>query len=236
MRVAVTISCIMFCSVFYGCARQNVPVNIAAVNATPTEPSPEIETNEPKIIAFGDSLTGGFGLTDPKNSYPLLLQQSLEREGFDYKVYNSGLNGDTSEGGLKRLWTALRYSNVKLFILELGANDVVKKTPASQIEPNLAAIIQQVKASGAAVILCGIIPPASYGDEYASEIREMYAALARENDVVLIPDFMKDVGGNSERMLADGIHPNEKGAIVIEQNIRSVVKPLLVKNDVPQKK
>lgn len=239
MRIAATICFIVFSAVLGACSKENMAVNVPMPETTPSFTpisATDDESDKQKIIVFGDSLTAGFGFADPKKSYPALLQQSLNREGLDYDVYNSGLPGDTSAGGLKRLWTGLKYKNVRLFILELGANDIVKKTPAVEIKTNLAEIIKQMKASGAKVILCGYVAPARLGDEYASEIRGMYADLAKQNDLPLMPDFMKDVGGNPERMLADGIHPNEKGAEIIEQNVRPFVKTLLAKNDESKKK
>jgi len=235
MRIAVTICFIVFCAVLCSCAKENVPVSAPAANAT-SLPTADDKTQKSLIIAFGDSLTSGFGLDDPQKSYPLLMQESLAREGFDYKVVNLGIGGDTSEGGLKRLWLALKYSNVKIFVLELGANDIVKKKPVAEIRPHLAEIIKQMQASGAKVILCGYAAPASLGDDYVSEIRGMYTELAKEFELTLIPDFMHDVTGNPERMQADGIHPNEKGAEIIEQNVRSVVKTLLAKNESSNKK
>lgn len=164
------------------------------------------------------------------------MQRSLAIQGFDYQVVNLGLSGDTSAGGLKRLWLALKYKAVKVFILELGANDVVKKTPVAEIKANLAEIIKQVKTTGAKLILCGITPPAEYGETYGAEVREMYRTLSKENDLPLIEDFMKGVRGNSDRMLDDKIHPNEKGAEIIEQNVLSVVKTVIEKYDDKPKK
>ena len=235
MRIGSIICFIVFCILISGCSKDNGSTDVPAINAA-NALTPDNEPDKPRIIAFGDSLTAGFGLSDPKKSYPSLLQDLLTREGFDYQVVNLGLGGDTSTGGLKRLWLALEYKNVKVFILELGANDVVKKTSAGEIKANLAEIIKQVKTSGAKLILCGVAAPTSLGDEYSTEIREMYAELAKEYDLPLIQDFMQDVRGNPDRLLADGIHPNEKGAQVIEQNVRAVVKTLLAKNDETQKK
>ena len=235
MRIAALICFMIFYAVLCGCSKENAPVNMSTPTAT-TVSTPENEPGKPVIIAFGDSLTAGFGLADPKKNYPSLLQDSLAREGFDYHVINLGSSGDTSSGGVKRLWLALKYKQVEIFVLELGANDIVKKVPAIEIRSNLAEIIKQVKVSGAKVILCGYTAPSSLGDEYSVEIRRMYAELAREYDLPLIPDFMQDVRENPERMQADGIHPNEKGAEIIEQNVRTVVKTLLAKNNDGHKK
>lgn len=235
MRIAATICFIVFMAVFCGCSNEKIPV-IAPPTNSASMATTDIAADKPVIIAFGDSLTAGFGISDPKKSYPSLMQESLSREGFDYQVVNLGLGGDTSEGGLKRLWLALKYKNVKVFVLELGANDIIKKKPAAEIKPNLTEIIKRIRATGAEVVLCGYAPPASFGNDYVTEIRDMYEQLAKEFELPLIPDFMKDVSGNSERMLDDGIHPNEKGAEVIEQNVFSFVKPLLAKNDGGKKK
>ncbi len=235
MRIAVIICSVFFCALLCGCSKKDAPVNAPQSFATPISTS-DSEPDKPRIIAFGDSLTAGFGLADQQKNYPSLMQRSLALEGFDYRVENLGIGGDTSSGGLKRLWLALKYTHVEVFILELGANDVVKKTPADEIKANLAEIIKQVKASGAKVVLCGYAAPSELGYEYGLEIREMYAALAKEHDLTFIPDFMQDVRGNSDRMLDDGIHPNEKGVEIIEQNVRPVVKTLLAKNDESKKK
>lgn len=233
MRNVAVICFMVFSAVILSCSKENAPANAPIVNSAPISTS-ETRSDKPQIIAFGDSLTAGFGLADPNQSYPSLLQRSLISDGFDYRVVNLGLGGETSAGGLKRLWFALKYKNVRVFILELGANDVVKKTPAAEIKANLAEIIKQVKATDAKVILCGIAAPPEFGDVYDSEVREMYAALAKENELPLIADFMKNVRGNPERMIDDKIHPNEKGVEIIEQNVLSVVKELLGKNNVSQ--
>lgn len=229
------VSVVLLCVLASGCAKENAPADPPKAAATAAPSSTTIDPNKPRIIAFGDSLTSGFGLADPNKSYPSLLRASLLRDGFDYDVLNLGIPGDTSAGGLKRLWLALKYANVKVFILELGANDIIKKTPATEIEPNLAEIIRQAKATGAQIILCGYVVPQGYGYQYVAEIREMYAALAKENDLPLITNFMQDVSGNAERMQDDGIHPNEKGAAVIEQNVRAVVVSLIARDDEKRK-
>lgn len=235
MRNLLIISFTFLVALGFGCAAAK-PGQNSSNRAAKTVSTPKAVSDRPKIIAFGDSLTAGFGLADQQKNYPSLMQRSLALEGFDYRVENLGIGGDTSSGGLKRLWLALKYTHVEVFILELGANDVVKKTPADEIKANLAEIIKQVKASGAKVVLCGYAAPSELGYEYGLEIREMYAALAKEHDLTFIPDFMQDVRGNSDRMLDDGIHPNEKGVEIIEQNVRPVVKTLLAKNDESKKK
>jgi len=218
---------IVGCAGSAGSADENRSVNQNVKSATTPPPI----TDRPKIIAFGDSLTAGYGLDSWEKSYPALLQRSVDDAGYDYQVLNYGQGGDTAEGGLKRLWLVLDVSNTKIFVLALGANDVVKKIPPEQIRQNLSEIIQRVKAKNSKVLLCGIFAPTDYGEDYANEIKDMYAGLARENDIPLLPSLMQDVSGNPGVLLADGIHPNEEGARIIEKNVFAAVRPLLEKDD-----
>ncbi|HEV7700185.1 MAG TPA: arylesterase [Pyrinomonadaceae bacterium] len=209
----------------------NVP-NSTSHNVDPPPPNaaqtpPPILPDRPKIVAFGDSLTAGTGLDTWEKSYPALLQQDIDRSGFDYQVLNQGRPGDTSKAALERLPEALRIANIKVVILELGANDIIKNVPPDEIKRNLAEIITQVKTGGASVLLCGIEPPERVGSEYRKMVLDMYLNLAREKDVLLMPSFMDRVADHPELILPDGVHPNEDGARVIEKNVFAALQPLL---------
>lgn len=218
----------------FGCSFENRTEN-ANLEPKPVSTPPPI-TDRPKIIAYGDSLTYGYGLDSWELSYPARLQSSVDKAGFDYQVINAGFNGDTTETGLNRLWLSLSISNIKVFILALGANDVVKKVPAEQMKRHLSEILRQVKAKNIQVMLCGIYPPDRFGPEYSEQISEMYRNLAKEFGVELLPSLMHDVSGNPDRMLPDAIHPNEEGAKTIERNVWTVLRPLLEKKLKPKGK
>src|SRR5688572_25573606 len=113
----------------------------------PREPVqiPQTVSNKPKIVAFGDSLTAGFGLSE-KESYPYLLQEKLRADGYDYEVVNAGISGDTSAGGLERIDWSLGQENVQVLILELGANDLLRGLPVEKMKANLSTIIKKAKA------------------------------------------------------------------------------------------
>lgn len=231
IRILISISFMFLVAVSCGCGNGNISNN---ADAKPESTPPTI-SDGPKIIAYGDSLTAGFGLASWEMSYPAMLQRSVDAAGYNYQVVNYGRNGDTAEAGLKRLWLALGVSNIKIFILALGANDVVRQTPPDEIKRNLSEIIRQVKEKNVKVLLCGIYAPERYGPEYGNAIKQMYVNLARENDVLLMPTLMQDVSDFPERMLPDNVHPNEEGAKVIEKNVFAAVMPLLEK-DVQEKK
>src|SRR3954468_12760719 len=99
-------------------------------------PTPQSKSDKPKIVAFGDSLTAGFGLTE-KESYPYLLQERLKADGYNYEVVNAGVSGDTTAGGLERIDWSLEQDNVQIMILELGANDMLRGLSVSQMKKNL---------------------------------------------------------------------------------------------------
>jgi acyl-CoA thioesterase-1 len=202
---------------------------------TARTPSP-ISPDRPKIVAYGDSLTAGTGLDTWEKSYPALLQRDIDGSGYDYQVLNQGRLGDTSKAGLDRLPETLKIGNIKVFVVELGANDVIKNVPPDEIKKNLAEIIRQAKTAGASVLLCGIDPPERVGSEYRKSILDMYLNLAHENDVLLMPSFMDGVSDHPERILPDGVHPNEDGASVIEKNVFAALQPLLKKESERKKK
>ena len=190
------------------------------------------ETSEkPKIIAFGDSLTAGFGLTESE-SYPYLLQKMLERDGFDYEVINAGVSGDTSLGGLERADWTFDLPNVKIVILELGANDMLRGMPPGEMKRNLSQIIEKAKKRNIEVILCGMLAPPTAGQDYQREFNNAFADLAEEHKLAFVPFILENVALRPELNQADGIHPNAEGEKIMTENVYRVLKPVLEKNKI----
>ena len=180
-----------------------------------------------KIVAFGDSLTAGYGLA-ASESYPALLQKKLDADGYDYEVVNAGVSGDTSAGGLRRIDWALE-GDVQVVILELGANDILRGQPIPQMKKNLAEIIRRIEAKGADVVLAGMYAPTSLGPEYQKEVQEAYQSLAREHRVTFIPFFLIGVAGAESLNLSDGIHPNAEGTKIVADTVYAALRPVLEK-------
>lgn len=189
---------------------------------------PPATANRPKIIAFGDSLTAGFGLTE-KESYPYLLQEKLKADGFDYEVVNAGLSGDTTLGGLERSDWVLEQDDVKIMILELGANDLLRGIPVAKIKENLDKIIRKAKAKNVRVLLCGMLAPPTMGAEYSRAFTMMFPDLATEHKVEFLPFLLENVALKKELNQGDGIHPNPAGTRIMTENIYKAVKPMLAK-------
>ncbi|HEV2800801.1 MAG TPA: arylesterase [Pyrinomonadaceae bacterium] len=190
--------------------------------ATPT-PAP----NRPKIVALGDSLTAGYGLS-LHESYPALLQEKLDRDGFDYEVVNAGVSGDTTAGGLRRLDWALE-GDVRFLILELGANDILRGLPAAEMRKNLSQIIELARGRGAEVLLAGMLAPTNSGAQYSRESMEVFPALAKEYNLTFIPFFLERVAGIENLNQADGVHPNPEGTRIVAETVYQHLKPMLEK-------
>jgi acyl-CoA thioesterase-1 len=179
------------------------------------------------IVALGDSLTAGLGVS-PDEAYPAVLEARLRREGFDYRVVNAGVSGDTSAGGLRRIDWALKQ-RPDVVIVALGANDGLRGQPPEALRANLTRIVERARRGGARVLLAGMRLPPNYGDEYTRAFEAVYPAVARASGVVLAPFLLDGVAGNRRLNQADGIHPTAQGQRVIADRLWPYLKPLLTK-------
>jgi acyl-CoA thioesterase I len=200
---------------------------VTAPNASTPAPSPSPSQTLPKIVAFGDSLTAGYGLASPKESYPALLQQMLDADGYRYEVVNAGVSGDTSAGGLRRLDWTLDAGEVRFVILELGANDFLRGQPVAETRKNLSAMIERSQARGARVLLAGMYTTTNAGGDYLRQIDALFKSLAAEHRVTLIPFFLEGVAGKAELNLDDGVHPNAEGTRLVAATVYKYLKPML---------
>lgn len=208
-----------------GCGTDDHPSDIRVAANRPLK-TPQVTANRPKIIAFGDSLTAGFGLTE-RESYPYLLQERLKADGYDYEVVNAGVSGDTSLGGLERVDWVLEQENVQILILELGANDLLRGMPVSKMKNNLDQIIRKAKAKNVTVLLCGMLAPPTMGSEYQRAYTNAFPDLASEHEIPYLPFLLDNVALKKELNQADGIHPNAEGTKVMMANIYKELKPML---------
>ena len=203
-------------------ARQFLPVLLLAGSLY----SPSYANDErPRIVAFGDSLTAGFGVA-PENAYPARLQRRLDEQGVRYRVINAGVSGDTTAGGLRRVEWVLK-SRPEVVILELGANDGLRGLNLEQTKANLERIIQRCQQASVDVVLAGMKLPPNYGADYIKRFEAMYPALAKQYRLTLIPFFLDGVAGSSSLNQADGIHPTSEGYRIIADKVFQTVKPLL---------
>jgi acyl-CoA thioesterase-1 len=178
-----------------------------------------------RIVALGDSLTSGRGIS-VEHAYPAVLQQRLDAEGFEFTMVNAGISGDTSAGGVRRLERALE-GDVRVLIVELGANDGLRGVPIPQLKANLSQIIETAQARGISVLLCGMEALPIHGWNYSVAFHNAYRELAGKYQVPLVPFILKNVIGNPDMMQPDRAHPNAAGARAIAENVWPYLVDLL---------
>jgi acyl-CoA thioesterase-1 len=218
---------ILTCLTLAGCSREQPPARDAEPAAARAQPAASAREpdNRPVIVAFGDSLSAGFG-ADPGQSFPDFVQKELDQRGYRYRVVNAGISGDTTTDGLERIRTVTAL-HPALAILEFGGNDGLRGLPVTTTRANLEQMILALQAAGAKVVLAGMTLPPNYGFEYIRSFEAVYEGLARQYHLPLIPFLLRGVGGNPALMQRDGIHPTGEGNRIVAKNVMQVLEPLL---------
>ena len=180
------------------------------------------------MLVLGDSLSAGYGM-DRQDSWVSLLDSRLKEYRYDYKILNSSISGDTTQGGLARLPRLLERYKPEVVIIELGGNDGLRGINPDVTRNNLERMVSLSQDNAARVLLAGIKLPPNYGTDYLQQFESIYADLAGKYDTLLVPFFMDGVVFSPEFMQADGIHPNEKGQPVLLDNVWKVLGPELGK-------
>jgi acyl-CoA thioesterase-1 len=212
---------------FFAACGTNEPHSSSVAQPEQTRPPEQAAAadNRPLIVAFGDSLSAGYGV-DPGQSYPDHLQRALDEANLNYRVVNAGISGDTTSAGLSRLntITALKPNVV---ILELGGNDGLRGLPIEATRANLEEMIVALKPAGATVVLAGMTLPPNYGPEYISRFEQVYVGLAAKHQLALIPFLLDGIAGNPSLMQNDGIHPTAEGNRLAAANVMKVLAAIL---------
>ena len=180
----------------------------------------------PAIIVLGDSLSAAYGM-EISQSWPSLLQERLTENGYAYRVFNSSITGDTTQGGLARLPRLLEKHQPDIVILELGGNDGLRGLPIEVTEQNLSSMIEQSQAAGATVILAEMRIPPNYGRTYTQKFNSMYTILTTQYGIALLPFLLQDIALEPGLMQSDGIHPTARAQPLILEQVWVIVQPLL---------
>ena len=196
----------------------------ASAPAAAAKPAPPSDSRH-RLVAFGDSLTAGFG-AEPGSSYPDFLQKLIDERRYPWRVINAGVSGDTTTDGLARLPGVLDYKP-EIVVLELGANDGLRGIPVEATGENLEQIIQGLQGAGAKVVLAGMTLPPNYGPDYIRPFEKIFTGMAAKYKLTLIPFLLASVGGNPALMQRDGLHPTAEGNRRVAGNVMRVVEPLL---------
>ncbi len=170
---------------------------------------PSALASQPVILVFGDSLSAEYGLKRG-SGWVNLMQDRLKEQGFPHRIVNASVSGETTAGGKARLSAVLKKHRPNLVILELGGNDGLRGLPIAQTRNNLRSMASLATNTGAKTLMVGIRVPPNYGTDYARQFDQLFATVARELSLPLVPFLLEGIAENPHMFQADGIHPNEQ--------------------------
>jgi acyl-CoA thioesterase-1 len=203
----------------------NLPKEDASSTTSPTPTNPQ--DKRPLVVAFGDSLTAGYG-TEAGQTYPDYLQADLDARGYKYRVVNAGISGNTTKDGVERVMSIVAMKPA-VVIVEFGGNDGLRGLRIEDTRANLDKILEALKSSGTKVVLAGITLPPNYGPDYIRQFNATYALLAQKYHVPMFPFLLKGVFGVDGMMQADQTHATASGNKIVAGNVLPFVTPLLTK-------
>jgi acyl-CoA thioesterase I len=180
------------------------------------------------VLVLGDSLSAGYGLA-PKSGWVDLLEKRLDTEGYEYRVVNASVSGETTSGGLERLPRALLLHKPDIVIVELGANDGLRGLPIAVTRGNLQKIISLARQAGAKVLLVGMRIPPNYGPRYTRDFEGMFGDLAKQFRLAFVPFFLKAIALDANSFQADRLHPNAQAQPALLATVWPQLAPLLEK-------
>jgi len=180
----------------------------------------------PTVLIFGDSLSAGYGI-DVDQSWATLLRARLGEQGYEHRVVNASISGETTEGGAARIDSVLETFAPALVILELGGNDGLRGFPPARVRQNLEKIIVSSRNAGADVVMLGIRIPTNYGPRYREAFENVFRTLAESHDVPWIEFFMENVALDEKLMQGDGIHPNAAAQPILLDNAWPIIDETL---------
>jgi acyl-CoA thioesterase I len=170
------------------------------------------------ILVYGDSISAGYGIR-VEQGWVSLLGQRITHEGYEFRVVNASVSGETSTGGLARLPRTLDTLRPAIVILELGANDGLRGLPLAVTRTNLDRMLTLASAHGAQLLLLGLRLPPNYGERYTTGFAQLYEQLAAQHHVAWVPFLLEGVALHAELMQDDGLHPNARGQPLLLDNV-----------------
>lgn len=178
------------------------------------------------ILVMGDSLSAAYGLQTEQGWVALMAQRSAS-EGYELNIANGSISGETTSGGMARLPDLLERYEPSIVLLQLGANDGLRGTPLQLIEQNLNGLTDLIVESGALPMIVGVQLPPNYGPRYTQAFFEMYADIAEERKLPLVPFLLEGVAMDWSLMQSDGLHPTAEAQPMILDTVWAVLQPIL---------
>ena len=175
-----------------------------------------------KVLLFGDSLMSGYGLPEDDH-LSVVLEKSLKSDGYEIQIFNGSISGDTSLDGLDRIEDELSDVSYDLIIIGLGANDMLRRINPDETKQNLEDIINIIISNNIKIILAGMVASPTNGLSYKKKFDKIYPELSKKFKIELIPFLLKGVALNPSLNQSDGIHPNEKGVLIISETLKKSI-------------
>jgi len=183
-------------------------------------------SESPTILILGDSLSAAYNM-EISQSWPSLLQDRLQQDGYAYEVFNSSISGETTQGGITRLPRLLEKHQPGIVLIELGGNDGLRGLPIEVTQGNLSSMIEHSQQAGAQVVLAEMRIPPNYGRSYIEKFNQTYSTLEENYGVTLLPFILQDIALEPGMMQADGIHPSIEAQPIILDKVWVVLRELL---------
>lgn len=223
--VLATIGALTVCPSVLPAAAQSPAAGGAGASALTGAPQAS-RSDRPTLLVLGDSLSAEYGLTRG-TGWVQRLSERLSARGFDYRIVNASISGETTAGGLTRIEGLLRRQRPAIVIIELGGNDALRGLDLASTRSNLRAMAQRARAAGARVMLLGMQMPPNYGVSYGQGFSRLFAEVARETESALVPFFLEDIGDRFEYFQPDRIHPNESAQPLMMERVWPALEALL---------
>jgi acyl-CoA thioesterase I len=190
-------------------------------------PAPPATGERGRVVFLGTSLTAGLGL-DPGQAYPAVIQRKIDSAGLPFEAVNAGVSGETSAGARRRMDWLLRQP-VSVLVIETGANDGLRGLEVDSLRANIQFMIDEARklSPRPAIVLVGMRAPPNLGFGYARRFQQVYADLAEQNDLPLVPFLLEGVAGVGSLNQADMIHPTAKGQQYMADVVWKVLEPVL---------
>ena len=164
----------------------------------------------------------GYGLSE-EDHLSVVLEESLKSEGHNIEIINGSVSGSTSLDGLNRVEETLSEPSIDLIILGLGANDMLRRINPKETKKNLEKIIKIILDKNIGIILAGMVASPSRGLNYKKKFDKIFPDLSKKYDLQLIPFLLDGVALDPSLNQSDGIHPNEKGILIISETVKKSI-------------
>lgn len=186
----------------------------------------QIALSEPskKFLILGDSISAGYGI-DLDRKWTSILQRKLDSSGKNLRIINASVNGESTSGGLSRIESLMKSHSPDYLLIELGGNDALRGYPVDKIKSNLIEICKKAAKENVLIMLMQIKIPPNYGRIYTQAFESIYNEIADELGILLVPFMLENIALDSNLMLPDGIHPNEKGQPFIAEEVYKWLEP-----------